>query len=457
MESGAGKMEQRTHCENEGCMNLTDQIEKIENRSNSSVASIKKSKVQCQEMTLAYQPKNALPALTLNGHVFIRPGEIGALLALPGTGKTIVTEGISACGISSRLNVPCIDSFGFLFNSTGRKILLCDTERTPDDCSKTYHNIFKRLGKNPKALTEDGSKVDHFTHLVMSEIGEPEEMRKALKGYLSTGEYDLVILDGILDFTVSMLDDKDATKVIKMLRAEAVKHNCAIVATIHPNKGTDMPAGHIGAFLYRWCRAFLLIRNSADKNVKEITTDFQHAKLSHGNVSGFDPVYFTWDDQSGMMRTCEEPKGPVYKISALKQSVMELRLTGQNEIPSGTLKIKYASLTGLKEETAKKHIAKAVVDGLLIPVGTGRATKYIPASDWNLSVTHSGTDAPIYIRELYPNQINLEENTRMIPVFPNQDTRKTGNDTRMIPDNTIPESMKKQTIEYPNERSAERT
>ena len=38
-----------------------------------------------------------------------------------------------------------------------------------------------------------------------------------------------------------------ATTLVKQLRAIAAKHNIAIVATIHPNKGTDVIAGHLGA------------------------------------------------------------------------------------------------------------------------------------------------------------------------------------------------------------------
>jgi hypothetical protein len=349
----------------------------------------------CSEMDFSYQPRNELPSLKIRDSCLILPGEIAMLLAAPGVGKTANGECIAAAFIADRYKIPDVDTFGYSVHSKGKKLLICDTERTADDCSKTYHNIFKRLSMDPKLLTSDEKKLNAITHLVMAEIGSAELLRETLGYYLSSEEYEFVIIDGILDFCLSMLDDKDSANVVRWLRALAVKYNCSIVVTIHPNKGTQNPAGHIGAFLLRWCRAVLLIKPTSDKNIKEIVADFDHGKLSHDLIGRFEPVYFSWNDSKEMMTSCQAPAPPAYKVNFLKQAVMELRLRGTNEIPSAKLKEHYGKLAGIKPDTAKKHIAKAVADGLLISIGEGKSTRYLPATDWNIpGNTDSGIDAP---------------------------------------------------------------
>lgn len=357
----------------------------------------------CPEMTLDYTLRNELPAMKNNASTVIMRGEIFALVGAPGHGKTSLLEGACASLLAASYNLPGVDTFGFAFNSTGKKALFCDTERPGDDCHKTYQNIYKRLGKDRQLLSDDGKKIKDLTYLVMSEVGEVDHLWVILEQHLVTDEYELVILDGILDFCLSLLDDEDAVRVLKRLRSLAVKYNCAIVVSIHPNKGTTNPAGHIGSFLYRWCRAMLFVRTTTDKNVKELTTDFDFPKLSHSSLGDFEPVYFSWDSGRGMMTTCGEPAPPMYKINYLKQSVIELRLKGHHEIPSGILRDHYGKLASVKPETAKKHISKAADDGLLIPSGNGKATKYLPSTDWDLGIGHSGTDAPYIDRGAIPD------------------------------------------------------
>ena len=375
----------------------------------------------CFEMDLSYEPKNELPSLKIGESPLILPGEIAMLLSSPGVGKTANCECIATAFIADKYGIHNVDTFGYSVHSKGKKLLLCDTERTSDDCSKTYNNIFKRINRDPQLLTPDGKKLDAITHLVMAEIESVELLRETLSYYLSTGEYEFVIIDGVLDFCLSMLDDKDSAMVVRWLRALAVKHDCSVVVSIHPNKGTQNPAGHIGAFLLRWCRAVLLIQSTTDKSVKEIVADFDHAKLSHTPIGNFEPVYFAWNDDHGMMTTCDAPAPPTYKVKFLKQAVMELRLMGHHEIPSAVLKEHYAKLSGTKPDAAKKHILKAVADGLLIVSGNGRSTKYLPSPDWNLSTSAESGKRPPYIEggalpdsdrldAEYPNNTRINDN-----------------------------------------------
>jgi hypothetical protein len=107
-----------------------------------------------------------------------------------------------------------------------------------------------------------------------------------------------------------------------------------------------------------------------------------------------------------MMRTCEEPKEPTYKIALLKRAVMELRLQGYNAIPTGILREHYVKLTGISDERAKKHLSLAAKDGLLIPSGKGKSTAYTPAADWQLIDESGSVSTPINRGVDNPNRIH---------------------------------------------------
>lgn len=148
--------------------------------------------------------------------------------------------------------------------------------------------------------------------------------------------------------------------------------------SLHPNKGTDVLAGHLGSNIYRWGRACLLVRNSeSDKRVKELTTDFSMGKLSHGDMFGFQPIYFQWCDTEKLMVGCDKPQDTVYSAKAFKKIFNEHFINGKGrEIPAGKLKERYADELKFEPETAKKHIQKAKSNGLLTMIGSGKNTVY---------------------------------------------------------------------------------
>ncbi len=309
-------------------------------------------------MTLKYEKRNKYPALTLRESTLINFGEIFAIAGLPGMGKTTIIDCIICAYLSGQ------QYFQFKFNrGNGKKVLIMDTERPPDDVSNSHHNIVKRLS-NPNL--DDQGEIDGLVHLVVSEFGKVQELKSILERELSSDEFDLVVLDGILDFSQSMNDDKDATEVVKWVRALAVKHNCAVVVTIHPNKGTDTIAGHLGSFLYRFCRAILFVRSvQGEKSIRELTGEPDMAKLSHADKNELEPIYFKWDGDAYLMMECDytpkETRGKEEKITGIMTTIL-----------SEGKRLRYSDLVsalinnGTKEGTAKRWITNSTDCGLLI-------------------------------------------------------------------------------------------
>lgn len=307
-------------------------------------------------MTFKHKKRNSGPALTLNNTNLISFGEIFAVIGLPGQGKSAICECITATALGR-------PNFGFQYNGDGRKVLMIDTERTPDDVSESYRNILKRMGTNPP-LDADG-EIDNLRYLAFSEVGKVTDLKTLFEREVSTGDYGIVILDGILDLAMSMNDDQDATALIKWVRALAVKYNVAIVVTMHPNKGAETMAGHLGAFLYRWARAILFIRTSKhDRHIKEITGEPEQAKLSHGSLAEFEPIYFCWDADLAMLVPCNytppDDRGKADKIANVLTNILQ----NDRRLRHGEL-VKEVTAMGHSEKTAKRWIKDAKESGLI--------------------------------------------------------------------------------------------
>lgn len=306
-------------------------------------------------MTFRYKKKNNAPALLCNGMNLINFGELLVFCGLPGQGKTALCEALVTAH-SGR------EYFGFTFNSRGGKVLLVDTERHPDDVYDSYNNIAKRIGA--PILDEDG-EIKSLVHLTLSEHSQVDELKAILERELSTGEYEMVGLDGIIDFCTSMNDDKDSTEVVKWARMLAVKYNLAAFLTIHPNKGSETIAGHIGGFLYRWARAILFVRSvKGDKAIKELTAEPEMAKLSHGDAATFQPVYFTWDSSVQLLMPCDytpqQDRGKADKMrSALEVILADGKRFRYSELVEQLMKV------GQTKRNAERWIKKATEVGLL--------------------------------------------------------------------------------------------
>lgn len=295
-------------------------------------------------MTLKYVKKNNEPALLLNDQTLTHFGHVYTLVGLPGDGKTSQVEAITCTALGKPM-------FGYSFNSKGKKVLLIDTERTPDDVYDSYSNIHRRM--------QTETDIEDLVHLPLSAYGKIDDLKAILEREMQTEDYHLVVLDGILDFSGGMNDDKDATELVKWVRALSVKHNTATVLTIHPNKGSETIAGHLGSMLSRYSRAILYVRSvQGNKSIKELTGAPAMAKLSHGDLGALDPIYFTWDSTERMMMQCEFT--PTVERGGTSKVWKALNAALPND-----LRLRYGELTKALEEmghptaTAKRWIKKA--------------------------------------------------------------------------------------------------
>lgn len=329
-------------------------------------------------MTFDYEIKHITPAIALNGQPLIYPGEMSTMVALPGAGKSRLGEVLGSGFIAEKQNIPlAYDSWGFTVNCTERKGLIVDTERSLDDCRRAIGRIHKRLGYDPRAVED--SKFKFLDFVCLSEIGSVEGLKTALEGRVSTGEYSFLVIDGILDFcTDGMTDGVDSAALVKWLRALANKYGMAIVTTLHPNKGTETMAGHIGAYLYRWSRACLLLtRHPHDDEVKVITRNFPQGKASHAGQ--LEDVFYTYDVEAGLHVLCDQPieNKTIYKGATIEDIFRQHTLaTGSDTMTTSLLRSAYSARVGISERTSTNHIKMATNDGLLLKSGSTKDAAY---------------------------------------------------------------------------------
>jgi hypothetical protein len=336
-------------------------------------------------MSLNYEISAPNPLILINDIPMIKYGEILALVALPGTGKSQMINIFSAVWVAYQHRIH-IESFGIHYNrnvSKGNKILVIDTERTRDDCRESYGQIFRRLGgdKNRHIVNERG-EINCLDYICFVDIPSVELRKKALEARVSTGNYSLVIIDGILDLSTSLNDETETSELIRWLRSIANKYSFGLIVTLHPNKGTETMAGHLGAFLYRFCRACLLMKSHPnDRTVKMLTNSFEQGKLSHGGNGELQNLLQWSDDEKMFVQVHDEPE-PVritYNEDQLRTICNEFHLKGVHEIPAGELQKRYAEALKMGSEAARKQIAKAFSDGKISKSGAGKATRYA----WN--------------------------------------------------------------------------
>jgi hypothetical protein len=217
------------------------------------------------------------------------------------------------------------------------------------------------LEKHPKL--KKGNEILGLTYLMFAEEGDIPKLKAMLEKVYKNTKFKVIIVDGILDFVASMNDDKDTSQVVKWIRAMTVKYDKVTITTQHPNKGSENMAGHLGAMIYRWCRASLLLRaNKDDRSCKELVSDFDMGKLKHADMYAFPGIYWRWSDSKNRMIPTDKPEADAsnYDAGFLSQIFNQWLLANKGKkIPSKELHEQYAKLTRLKVGSVRPHIKEA--------------------------------------------------------------------------------------------------
>ena len=316
-----------------------------------------------KKIDVAQHPTLIPKALFLADIPLIAKGEIATIVALPSSGKSNMLEGIAASYFEAKGH-ETVDTLSFFYpeenTNSHKKVLWIDTERTENDILFSVQRLRNRL-KN----IDISNEIDIFSFV---EILSPDLCIEELEKLCNTGNYDIVLIDGVLDFCPDMNHIEKCTYLVKKLRALAIANDVAIVTTIHPNKGTETVAGHLGAMLYRYSRAMLYIKKDLDKRL--LTSEGAQGKLSYSSEAI--NVHFAWNTEQSMFTVCDAPE----ENHAIDTEIVKSVFNGMREMWTADFKREYAIRLGLKKDATNKRCRLLIANGIIELIGNTKTARY---------------------------------------------------------------------------------
>jgi len=227
------------------------------------------------------EPPTLPPIIELQGTSILTYQNISVLIAQPGLGKSSVCEAI----LSKIINKDA-DSLGI--DVTATKCLYIDCERTNAD----VHASWRRMMRRAKVKT-----AEEVIYAGISRIGKRDERKSTIEKLIQDNEgIDLLVIDGAGDLVEDPNSLIESIELKAWIRTITSKYGLSILTTLHSNKGTDTPRGHIGSELLREAECILTIKREGE--IRKITTDFEHGKNRNG---GHVETYFKYCDYAGGM------------------------------------------------------------------------------------------------------------------------------------------------------------
>ena len=310
---------------------------------------------------------NEQPFISYEDIPLLSAGNTLGIVGKSGVGKSGFCELIASMAI----NPHCEPDSPITVSMNGGKILWIDTERHQNDLIWTLHRMKRRVcaEHDESLLTATGAE---FAKLNLKRCTAVDERMVWLLEYLDTvtTPLDLVIIDGALDMVTSMNDEEQADRFYKDLQCIMNRFHCGIIITIHSGQNDEKskPMGHIGGILARKCTSLLELRRSKhDRTIKEVSTDFDNAKVRSGR--DYD-IYaaFQWHDGDKMNHfvnyTPPDKPQTSEKITKRTQAALEKIFSDILRVPTKKALIThYQKIAGVGITTAKSDIAYADQEG----------------------------------------------------------------------------------------------
>jgi hypothetical protein len=252
------------------------------------------------------KPVKREPILFVNGVGILTYQNVSCIIAAPGVGKSSICESICAAVIGTN----GIDTLGLTVSNEIKNVLYIDNERTDDDVWNSFERAHRRALTHGKTIK--GKCIDIVGLRMVAALKERKETIEAL---IKEGNYQLVIIDGAGDLVNDTNSLAEAIECRIWFRELTSKYKISILTTLHPNKGTVTPRGHIGSEIAREAETVLGVIKEGE--TRTITSDFAHGKSRN---SGDAAASYIWSDSVNMFVSCDTPgKGRIIKLEPIEQ------------------------------------------------------------------------------------------------------------------------------------------
>ena len=234
------------------------------------------------------KPKEQPPLINLNKESILSFQNISCIISSPGAGKSSVMESI----ISAVINKES-DNLGL--QTSALSVLCIDFERTQTDVWNSFYRTMRR------AKVKEGTNFENVNIVSFRNIATAEKRKEKIESLLSKKHYEIILLDGIGDLVNDTNSLAEAIECKNWARSITSIFNTSIFTTLHPNKNSNTPRGHIGSEILRESENVLLIEIAED-GTRTLTTDFTHGKSRNGKHAN---GCFIWSDEFKMFVTAE--------------------------------------------------------------------------------------------------------------------------------------------------------
>jgi len=234
------------------------------------------------------------------------------------------------------------------FHDKKTNVLCFDTEQGKFWGSKAHKRICENMG------VEDPVNLHYFD---LQGFSPQERLAMIDQEIMSNDTVSLVIIDGIRDLIMSINDESEATMMVTTLLKWCAAKQIHIIVILHQNKGDYNLRGHIGTELVN--KAELVMSVTKEKDESTSTVKAEHEKGQ--NFSSFSLVV----DDDGLPRLAEIDRPAVTKKTDEEKTRFEYVFKEHLRMSNSLLVERYMDASGLKESAANKHIAAALVAGLI--------------------------------------------------------------------------------------------
>jgi RecA-family ATPase len=255
------------------------------------------------------QPEEKEPLVYCGNTSILTHQNLSVIIASPGSGKSSLCESICACVLNGD-----IDALGFKVSATIGKVLYIDNERTDTD----VWNSFKRM--NQRAKLKQGENQDKVLIAGLRMVARLEDRKSEIEQLIQEHKPDLILLDGAGDLVNDTNSLEEAVNCRVWLRELTSKYKLSILTTLHPNKGTMNPRGHIGSEIIREAEGVIGVIPGAN-DTRTITTDFPHGK--NRNNKKEDLAHYVWSNEVSMFVSADAPENKKVKALGLFESLTD--------------------------------------------------------------------------------------------------------------------------------------
>jgi hypothetical protein len=243
------------------------------------------------EIDFDHPPEEPTPLITINDVTIGAPGNLVCISGSEGSGKTNYLGGI----ISGAIKQPGveIDTLGTKVkeNSTGRAVLLYDTEQSEYQLYKNLTYILKR--------SQQSRPPEWFRPFCLVGISRNERMQLILESmdrlFYEYGGIHLVVIDGIGDLLGAVNDEEGSVKLIEELFRMAAIYHTVIICVLHMAPSGMKLRGHLGSEVQRKAAGILLIEKDEHNNSSIVKA----LKVRDGSPFDVPFVQFGWSSAEG--------------------------------------------------------------------------------------------------------------------------------------------------------------